>query len=98
MSTKTCVTGNNFILHKALQSADLFNVAHFRAKTKTTRILMRELLFAYDSALVAYSAEETQKIVDAFSDASKKFCLKINNKKIEVLYQHNSTKTKRRIS
>jgi len=57
-------------------NADLFNVAHFRAKT--TRILMRELLFADDSALVAHSAEEMQKIVDAFSDASKKFCLKIN--------------------
>ena len=27
------------------QSADLFNVAHFRAKTKTTRVLMRQLLF-----------------------------------------------------
>ena len=39
------------------QSADLFNVAHFRAKTKTTRILMRELLSADDSALVAHSAE-----------------------------------------
>ena len=39
------------------QSADLFNVAHFRAKTKITRILMRELLFADDSALVAHSAE-----------------------------------------
>ena len=41
------------------QSADLFNVAHFRMKTKTrpTRILMRELLFADDSALVAHSAE-----------------------------------------
>ena len=35
------------------QSADLLYVAHFRAKTKTTRILMRELLFADDSALVA---------------------------------------------
>ena len=33
------------------QNADLFNVAHFRAKTKTTRILMRELLFADDGAL-----------------------------------------------
>ena len=60
------------------QSADLFNVAHFRAKIKTTRILTRELLFADDSALVAHSAEEIQKIVDAFSDASKKFGLKIN--------------------
>ena len=60
------------------QSADVFNVVHFRAKTKTTRILMRELLFADDSALVAHSAEEMQKIVDAFSNASKTFGLKIN--------------------
>ena len=79
------------------QSADLFNVAHFRAKTKTTPgswILMRELLFADDSALVAHSAEEMQKIVDAFSDTSKKFGLKINIKKTEVLYQTKSTRTR----
>ena len=38
------------------QSADLFNVEHFKAKTKITRILMRELLFADASALVAHSA------------------------------------------
>ena len=82
------------------QSADLFNVAHFRAKTKITRILMRELLFADDSALVAHSAEEMQKIVDAFSDASKKFGLKINIKRTEVLYQPNPTlqEPERRIS
>ena len=55
---------------------------------------MRELLFADDSALVAHSSEETQKIVDAFSDASKKFGLKINIKKTEVLYQPNSTRTR----
>ena len=80
------------------QSADLFNIAHFRAKTKTTRILMRErereLLFADKGTLVAHSAEEMQKIVDAFSDASKKFGLKINIKKTEVLYQPNSTRTR----
>ena len=46
---------------------------------------MRELLIADDSALVAHSAEEMQKIVDAFSDTSKKFGLKINIKKTEVL-------------
>ena len=80
------------------QNADLFNVAHFRAKTKTTPILMRELLFADDSAIVAHSAEEMQKIVDAFSNASTKFGLKINIKKTEVLYQPNSTKPERRIA
>ena len=68
------------------QSTGLFNVTHFRAKTKTTRILMRELLFTDDSALVAHSAGEMQKIVDTFSDASQKFGLKINIKKTEVLY------------
>ena len=76
------------------QSADLFNVAYFRAKTKTTRILMRELLFADDTALVAHSTEEMQKILDAFSDASKNFVLKINIKKTQVLYHPNSTRTR----
>ena len=70
------------------QSADLFSVAHFRAKTNTTRILMRELLFTDDSALVAHSAEEMQKIV------SKKFGLKNNTKKTKVLYQPKSTRTR----
>jgi len=51
------------------QSANLLNFAHFRAQTKTTRTLVRELLLADDSAQVAHSAEMTQKIVDAFSDA-----------------------------
>ena len=35
-----------------------------------------------------------QKIVDAFTDASKKFGQKINTKKTEVLYQPNSTRTR----
>ena len=63
------------------QNADLFTVAHFRAKTKTTNILVRELLFTDDSALIAHSAEEIQRIVDAFANASSKFGLKINIKK-----------------
>ena len=41
-----------------------------------------------------HSAEEMQKIVDAFFDATKKFGLKINIKKTEVLYQPNSTRTR----
>ena len=58
---------------------------------------MRELLFPDDTALVAHSVEEMQKIVEVFSDASKKFGLKINIKKTKVLYQPNSTRTERRI-
>ena len=55
---------------------------------------MRELLIADDGALVAHSAEEMQKIVEAFCDASNKFGLKINIKKTEVLYQPNSIRTR----
>ena len=51
---------------------------------------MRELLFADDSALVDHSAGEMQKLLDAFSEASKRFGLKINIKNTEVLYQPNS--------
>ena len=54
---------------------------------------MTELLTNH-SALVAHSAEEMQKILDAFYDASTKFSLKINKKKTEVLYQPNSTRTR----
>ena len=82
------------IFIQSRQSADLSNVAHFRAKTKTTRILMKELLFADDSALVANSTEEMQKIVGAFSDASKNSGLKINTKKTKVLHQPKSSRTR----
>ena len=71
------------------KSADLVNVAYFRANTKTTRILM--LLSGDGSVLVAHSDEEMQNIVAAFSDASKNFGLKINIKKTEVLHQPNPT-------
>ena len=73
------------------QIAVFFTFAHFRAKIKTTNILVRELLFADYSALVAHSAEEIQRIVDSFATASSKFGLKINHKKTEVMLQPNST-------
>ena len=50
------------------QNADLFTDTHFRAKTKkNTNILVIKLLFANDSALIAHSAEEIQRIVDVFA-------------------------------
>ena len=60
------------------QNAELLTVSHFRAKTKTKNILVRELLFADDSTQIAHSAEEIQRIVDALANASSKFGLKIN--------------------
>ena len=83
----------DIIYIQSCQNTDLFTVAHFRVKTKTTNILVRELLFADDRALIAHSAEEIQRIVDVFANASSKFGLKINIKKTEVMFQLNSTMT-----
>ena len=80
------------------QTTDLFNVAHFRAKTKTTQILMRELLFADDSALVAHTAEEIQKLEDAFFDASKKLGLKITSRRLRCCTNPTVQEPERRIS
>ena len=79
------------IYNQSRQNADHFTVVHFRAKTKTTNILVRELLFADDSVLIVHSAEEIQRIIDAFTNASSKFGLKISIKKTEVMFQRNST-------
>ena len=74
-------------------NADLFTVSHFRAKTITTNILVRQLHFADNSALIDQSAEEIQRIVNAFANASSRFDLKINIEKTEVMFQPNSTTT-----
>ena len=49
--------------------------------------------FANDSALIAYSAEEIQRIVNSLANASSKFGLNINITKTEVMFQSNSTTT-----
>ena len=55
------------------QNADLFTVAHFRAKTKTTNILVSELLFClllYSIFSISFSQEE--QIHDFFAFTSHK--------------------------
>ena len=66
---------------------DLFNVAQFKAKSKTSVKVVREMLLADDIALVAHSAEYMQSLVEKFARAASQFCLKINIKKKECLYQ-----------
>jgi len=75
------------------QDADLFNAAHLKARTKSIVFLVRELLFSDNSALLAHLSEAIQRIVTAFSKASKRLGLKINIKTTEVLYQPNSFRT-----
>ena len=67
--------------------ADLYNISQFRAKSRTTKYLVREMLFADDSALVAHTANDMQLLVDQFSKAATQFSLKINIRKTECMYQ-----------
>ena len=68
-------------------SGGIFNHQRFKAKTLLRRIIIRDLLFADDAALVATSLEEAQLLVDRFSSACKAFGLTISIKKTEVIHQ-----------
>ncbi len=67
--------------------ANLFNLAQLKAKTKTKCTIIRELMFADDTALVAHTLEDIQEISTLFAKAATDFGLQINMRKTEVLYQ-----------
>ena len=67
--------------------ADLFNVNQYKSATKTRKILVRELMFADDTAFVAHSHDDAQEIVSRFAKSAQAFGLRINIKKTEMLYQ-----------
>ena len=67
------------------QNADLFNVYHFKVKTKASQIIVRDMLFADERALVAHDARAMRELVDRFSLAAVRFGFQINIKKVLVL-------------
>ena len=65
----------------------VFNNQKLKAKTKTSCMLLRELLlFADNCALIANSEEDTQSIVDDFARAADRYGLTISIKNTEVLH------------
>ncbi|CAH1247554.1 SSTR2 [Branchiostoma lanceolatum] len=66
----------------------LFNLARLRAKTKTIRVLLRELLFADDAALASHSEQGLQRLLDCFSSTCHEFSLTISIKKTVVMAQN----------
>ena len=66
---------------------NLFNLARLRAKTKVRRVLIREMLFAYDAALTAHSEESLQRLMDRLAHACKEFGLEISLKKTNIMGQ-----------
>lgn len=49
----------------------VLNLSRLRAKTKISSMLIRELMFADDCALVAHTAQGAQKLMDAFARSSE---------------------------
>ena len=67
--------------------ADLFNVSQFKSTNRTKRILIRELMFADDTAFVAHYHHQAQEIMTRFARSAKAYGLKINITKTEMMYQ-----------
>ena len=66
----------------------LFNLARLRAKTKVRKVLIRDMLFADNAAVVTHTQKELQSLIDCFSQACKDFGLTISLKKTIVLGQN----------
>ena len=66
---------------------NLFSLTRLRFKTKVRTILIREMLFADDAALVAHTEDALQRMASQFSDACKQFGLTISLKKTNVCVQ-----------
>ena len=65
----------------------LFNLARLCSKTKVRTVLIREMLFADNTALVTHTEDALQRLGDRFADACKQFGLTISLKKTNVSVQ-----------
>ena len=65
----------------------IFNLRRLKSHTKTSELLIRELLFADDAALIAHSEAALQRLTSCFADSAQLFGLQVSLKKTEVLYQ-----------
>jgi len=72
------------VLHTR-STGELFNLFRLRVKTKTKRVLIRELLNADDTALVAHSEMHLQNLCERFAKAYNDFSMTINLKTTVVM-------------
>ena len=61
----------------------IFNLQRLNSKTRTSKVLIRDLLFGDDCALIAHTVDNIQ----AFARSARRFGLTISLKKTEVIYQ-----------
>jgi len=63
----------------------LCNLSRLHAKTKTKRVLIRELLYADDAALVAHSEMHLQNPCERYANACADVSMTINLKKTVIM-------------
>jgi len=59
----------------------IFSTQRLKAKTKVTKTIVREHLYADDCAIVAHSEDDLQRLTDSLAQATKRFGLTISIKK-----------------
>ena len=65
----------------------VFNLRRLTSKTRTSKVLIRDLLFADDCALLAHTVDDIQAITNTFARYARRFGLTISLKKTEVICQ-----------
>ena len=66
---------------------NVFNLRRLKSKTRTSKVLIRDLFFADDCALLAQKVDDIQDITNVFARSARLFGLTISLKKTEVIYQ-----------
>ena len=87
MLTYAFGTASDGIYLHTRHDGKLFNLRRLRAKTKVTCVLIREMLFADDAALVSHTQKGLQCLMDRFLKACMEFALIISTKKTEITAQ-----------
>ena len=64
----------------------LFNISRLKAKSKTRKVFIRDMLFADDAALATHSEGQLQFLMNRFYKACYLFSLIISLKKTQVMY------------
>ncbi|KAK3882952.1 hypothetical protein Pcinc_012706 [Petrolisthes cinctipes] len=66
----------------------VFNLARLRAKTKTTKTLLREMQYADDNATPGQTAEDLQRTATTYNTVYERFGMQVNTDKTKALIQH----------
>ena len=66
---------------------NLFNLRRITSNTITSKVLIRDPLFADDCVCLAHTIDDIQAITNYFVRSARRFGLTTNRKKTEVIYQ-----------